>query len=58
MNRRYPRTKRIGVEKDVVDAYRKAHVSDILKQLNDIGTVQVSENDEIIYTDEEEDVMG
>ena len=48
----------IGVEKDVVDAYRKAHVSDILKQLNDIGTVQVSENDEIIYTDEEEDVMG
>ena len=48
----------IGVEKDVVDAYRKEHVSDILKQLNEIGTVQVSENDEIVYTDEEEEVMG
>ena len=48
----------IGVEKDVVDAYRKEHVSDILKQLNELGTENVSENDEIIYTDEEEEVMG
>ena len=48
----------IGVEKDVIDAYSKEHVSDILKQLNEIGAVQVSENDEIVYTDEEEDVMG
>ena len=52
----------ISTEKDVVDAYRKEHVADILKQLNDISksnneNVVVSEKDNIIFTETEEDEM-
>lgn len=52
----------ISTEKDVVDAYRKEHVADILKQLNDISksnneNVVVSEKDNIVFTETEEDEM-
>ncbi len=52
----------ISTEKDVVDAYRKEHVADILKQLNNISksnneNVVVSEKDDIVFTETEEDEM-
>jgi len=48
----------IGTEKEIVDAYRKEHMGDILKQLNELGDGKVSEKDEITYTSEEEEVIG
>lgn len=50
----------VSTEKDVIDNYRKEHVSYILKQLNDISAnnksnVVLSENDTIIFTESEED---
>ncbi len=52
----------ISTDKDVVDAYRKEHVGDILKQLNDISVnnnnnVVVSEKDNIVFVESDEDEL-
>ena len=52
----------ISTDQDVVDAYRKEHVGDILKQLNDISVnnnnnVVVSEKDNIVFVESDEDEL-
>ena len=52
----------ISTDKDIVDAYRKEHVGDILKQLNDISVnnnnnVIVSESDNIDFVESDEDEL-
>ncbi len=52
----------ISTDKDIVDAYRKEHVGDILKQLNNISVnnnnnVIVSESDNIDFVESDEDEL-
>lgn len=51
----------ISTEKEVLDAYRKEHITDILGQLNELAknnnATEVSQTDDISYVDEE-DVLG